>query len=272
MITEILATLAAAMTPASDCKPIDGANALIADRSVHWIVMGELHGTAETPSAFGDLVCLAAASRRPIVVVLERPETEQPEIDTYLKSDGGADAQAELTRAPMWHGRFQDGRSSRAYLALIERLRVMAQAQMIAGVIAAQPNKAPPIDAAHYERNMAQMVETAGASSETLALMLVGNIHAMTKPVTPPGSASYIPMAGLLPQAGTRTLNAISNGGAAWNCSGSPMVCAAHTNGYDGKERLRGIVMTSDPASPYSGSFNLGVPSTASPPVIAPKS
>ena len=73
----------------SPCAAIPGATAILSDRSTRTIVVGELHGTNETPAAFADLTCLAASAGRRVVVALEHPTTDQPQIDKFIASDGG---------------------------------------------------------------------------------------------------------------------------------------------------------------------------------------
>ena len=77
-------------------------------------VVGEQHGTNETPSTFANLVCLASKGR-PVVVAVEQPTGEQAAIDAYLMSDGGRVAEAAFLKSAIWTNKFKDGRSSQAY-------------------------------------------------------------------------------------------------------------------------------------------------------------
>jgi len=45
---------------------LHGAQALIEDKNIHWIVVGELHGTAQSPEVFADLVCRMEEAAKPI--------------------------------------------------------------------------------------------------------------------------------------------------------------------------------------------------------------
>lgn len=268
MITAILATLAAAATPA--CKPIDGAQALIDDKTIHWIVTGELHGTVESPDAFADLVCVASQSKRRVVVALERLTSEQPDIEAYLKSDGGPAARVALTSGPNWHSDTQDGRSSEAYANMIERLRRMSQAHQFDRLVTFMPTGA--LDSAAYEKEMARVVQAAASTPDTLVLVLVGNTHARTKEVTF-GGTTYMPLAGLLPRDGTRTLYVAANGqGQAWNCfmpqAGQKTVCSPRLAMSGSKESPRGIGPATNPFNAYDLDFYLGVSYTASQPAV----
>lgn len=65
------------------CRSISGADALVNRTDLRWIVVGEMHGTKETPEVFSDLTCLASASR-PVIVAVEQLTTEQPAIDDFI--------------------------------------------------------------------------------------------------------------------------------------------------------------------------------------------
>src|SRR5438045_9622236 len=92
-----VATSAAPATAKSEgCRDIGGLEALWSRPSLRWIVGGEVHGTAEMPAAFRDIVCTAAAAKRPIGVAVERSETEAADIDALMRPDGGAKARTAL--------------------------------------------------------------------------------------------------------------------------------------------------------------------------------
>jgi hypothetical protein len=57
------------------CGPLPGAGALWERPAVRFILVGEMHGTGETPVIFRDLACTAAAGKRllaSLCMVLER--------------------------------------------------------------------------------------------------------------------------------------------------------------------------------------------------------
>jgi hypothetical protein len=250
------------------CEPIPGVEAVTSNHALRWLIVGEQHGTVETPAAFADLVCNIAKSRKNIVVGVEYPGEAQPFIDAYMSSDGGQKARAALLAAPVWRSETQDGRWSEAFVVLFERLRALHRRGAIEKVVAIQPPFISP--QIEYERAMAQRVAAASPTPKTLAIVLVGNVHAMVR-VPRRSTEPFTPMAGFLPRDTTVTLNAVGNGGAQWTCSGSPnreIICAARDYGPGPRKYDRGLVLESGAPVPYSGALYLGRQTTASPPAI----
>ena len=96
MVLDALAALLL-VTAAPGCAPIEGADAILADPAIDYVILGEMHGTQETPALFGDLVC-AAAARGPVIVALEVALEDQAAFDAYLNSAGDAPARAALLK------------------------------------------------------------------------------------------------------------------------------------------------------------------------------
>lgn len=270
MMTALVSLLAMAAAPAAaPCSPITGAEQLWADRALRWLVVGEGHGTAETPRAFAELLCLAIEARGPVVVALERPDSEQQAIDAFMASDGGAQARAALLAAPAWQSADQDGRQSEAMLGLLETLRQRVAGGSVKRVVAFQPAGGNYAD---YEREMAGAIQRAGADG-ALVVALVGNVHAMIKPIGFGGQPPSLRAAGFLPPEQTLTLDAVGNGGSQWACirlteprPGLRDGCAAQDFGPAPDAHPRGIALGADPEKRWSGHFYLGVATTASPP------
>lgn len=257
MIAALLSLAFSASLPDA-CLALPGAREVLAGPQ-RWIIVGEVHGTAEAPAAFGDLVC-HAGSAKPVVAAVEQPESDQPLIDAYMASDGGEAARAALLKGRMWTTR--DGRSSVAYLALFETLRLRVRDGRVSRVVAFQPVLAGSFERAAYEVSMAELLRAASPDAGTRVVALVGNVHAMLEPVNF-GGTPYMPAAGLLPMGAVLTFNVSSNGGTVWSCTREG--CGVHQNGRPGPGVPRGIVLVT--GQPWSGLLNLGVPSTASPPV-----
>ena len=279
----VLGAQAASPKPASDrvgtqgCRSYTGLEQLWTRQSLRWIVVGEMHGTWEMPAAFRDIVCNAAAAKRPIVVALERSEMEQSDIDAFMRSDGGRDARSALLRSGTWSNKeMQDGRGSQAYLHLLDQMRVMHHAGGIEKVVAFQPASG---DIANYEEGMAKRLQSASPSKETLVLAFVGNFHAMRIPMR-----DNKPAAAYLPSAETFTINLQSSGGTAWNCAAtgpSPpsgsfsegvaagrISCGPQKLGGSGPTGAARLEFLGDPTAPYHALLFLGGPASASPPAV----
>lgn len=117
-IAVFAATAAAATSP---CGAIDGAASVIGPETI--VLVGEMHGTEQSPPFVADLACIALARDLSVTVALEVPEEEAPLVTAYLDSDGGDAARAALLSGPLWTDDYQDGRRSAAELALLESLR-----------------------------------------------------------------------------------------------------------------------------------------------------
>ena len=246
------------------CRPIPASETLLGRARLRWIVVGEIHGTTETPDAFGDLVCLASASK-PVTVAVEQATSEQPAIDDFIGSDGGPEATSRFLSSRIWTQTVKDGRSSEAYFKLFQRLRELRTAGRITSVVAFQPlyNPGPGgFNPGRYENALAASLLSTSPKG-THVLVLVGNAHAMRVPpvwAKPP----YLPMAGYLPAGETVNLDARWNGGSYWACT-SATDCGPQTASSPPIKLPRGITMDA-PNGPFTGSLNLGVEVTASSP------
>lgn len=263
MLLGILTALTAASAPA--CQPVVGAEALWR-KDTRWVIVGEIHGTTEMPRAFANLACLAAKSGRPVTIALEFSADWQPVIDSYMQSKGDAAATAALLALPVWKAEFQDGRGSQAFLSLFENLRRLHSAGMIKRVVATDKKAAPLAAGQTRDDAMANNWKNVVAPADGLILALVGNIHAMRRPLDRPGGAIY-PAASLLDASKTVTVNVRSNGGTAWNCQVDG--CATHPSGPD-RQAAPGIAFSTDPSVPWHAVYELGTITTASAPAVVP--
>ena len=248
ILTPIICRLAAAA-----CSPIPGDDALWSRPSLRYVIVGEMHGSAETPAIFADLICAAQASGRTVIVGIEHIPAEQDAIDAFLHATGHDEARSNLLSLKGWQG--TDGRASRAMFGLLESLRGM-RVEVLAfdagfGLGNAERNRA-----------MADALQaTAHRHAEALIIALTGNIHGSKKLF-----AGYAPMAMLLPAAETVSLFVVDRGGQVW----------ASIDGVDGPHDLkssggnkRGVDLTPTRAyvGGYDGVLSTGLPSTASPPL-----
>lgn len=245
------------------CPPLLGADALVSAPAVKVIWVGELHGSAEQPALFGDLVCRAAL-RRPVVVVLERNVSEQPAWDAFLGSDGGAAATATFLKDGGWSASMRDGRNSRAMLALARRLREDVRSGRVVAVrmMVREPN---PYTAAGHEAGMAGEVQAAASAfPQALVLAYSGDVHA-SRIVNTHRGQSYSTAALLLGQAGLKTVEVSSGHGEAWNCQEDG--CKTHPYLSD-DTAPRGIVPLGGDPWGFDFVAHVGRATTASAPAV----
>lgn len=101
------------------------------------LIVGELHGSDQAPALAAALV-ERLAQQAPVRLGLEIYAQEQARIDTYLASNGNAEARAALLAGEFWQRPREksDGRRSRAMFALIEHLRVLQRGGAPVDVVA----------------------------------------------------------------------------------------------------------------------------------------
>jgi hypothetical protein len=237
------------------------------------VLVGEIHGSVEIPAAFGSLVCHALA-RRPheaILVGLEIFSSAQGAIDAFLASDGGASARNALLEHEFWQREYQDGRSSRAMLALLDELRGYGAAGGKLHVRAIDP---PRFESAS-DRDAA-MASTLSAAMDALrpaqTLVLVGNVHSRTLEGYPwDAAAAFVSLGARLraTHPGLTALDIKAAGGTVWICrSADPKDCGVRdqrATSISGPTPRIELDRQPFAASGYSGTLMMGR-LTASPP------
>ena len=262
MIELFAAALLGASQPA--CTPPEGTEALLALER-RYIVVGEMHGTAEAPGAFGQMIC-AAAGRGPVTVALELPAAMQPQLDAFLAAPDDTAAMAALEATPFLDPRMNDGRSSQAMMAMMMSVRALREAGRDVAFHAFQPSTPRPRELAQawYELDMGHaLAQAAYARPQAKVLVLVGNLHARKT-----GFERFpdvgLPAAGHLPTADVVSLNVAQQGGEEWNCRQEG--CGANTSRGVYDASARGVILEPSADGAYDGVLALG-PTTASPPV-----
>ncbi|MCP3097825.1 hypothetical protein LZ198_02935 [Myxococcus sp. K15C18031901] len=170
---------APALAPACGA-PLEGASSLLAAGGV--VLVADPLGTQEVPSAALRMVCEAASQRLPVTLGLSIPASEQPLLERYLASDGGAMAVQELlSESAFWRRAYQDGRSSGAMLWLVEQVRRLRVSGGDVAVAAIDSDKAHGNE---REEQMAQHLLKARAERpQAWTLVLTGSVHARTTEV-----------------------------------------------------------------------------------------
>lgn len=201
-----------------------------ADQSAQEIILiGEMHGTQETPPLFSNLVTVASASsNKRIGVGLELPIALQPLIDQAVNKKTDIGAFRELLFAnPAWQKfqDFKDGRSSQAMLDLIGDLLRLAQSEKISFFF---------YDTQINDRNetMARFIgQRVRDQRYDVTFVLSGNIHANRAPRYL-GRGQTVPMGYWLQGQGfsVHSYDVRYSEGETWACM--PQCGIHHLNGY----------------------------------------
>lgn len=197
-----LLCLGAGLARADDC-PTPAALAPVLQTD--GLFLGELHGSVEVPALVD---CLARAlstelaGRRRVTVALEVPPDALDETH------------------PFWRG--QDGRSSRAMVALLRSLTAL-RAQGRIELIGFQPVEHYPAQA-DYEAAMARLLDATPPSDYLLAL--AGNFHAAGPDAGSPTARTLQPAGALMKRPMAHVLVVNREPSASWHCVGD--LCAVH--------------------------------------------
>lgn len=247
----------------ASCTPIPGADQIWSNKQVHWVFIGEMHGSNETPDAFMDLVCDALAHRKIVMVGLERPTSEQEALTKVLSAKDLSAAEKNLLDQPGWKNGM-DGRASKAMLNLLRSLRKLQAAHSALSVYAFDtPYKAGDSSGKRDEAMGKALLAFGKLHPDNLILILTGNIHAMQSPMF-----GYDLTAMFIPPGERLSLEVTDTGGTSWVESNG--MCGPSAGGVEenGTTHPRGIYL--DPhLAPYGkvdGILALGVQLTASEP------
>jgi hypothetical protein len=254
---------------ASSCAKIEGVKRLLGRNRV--LVLGELHGTQESPAFVGEVVCQAAASGYSVTVGLELLESEKRGVEAYLASAGGEADRRSLVFGAAWSADYQDGRTSQAIVELLDRLRSFRTAGHKIEVELF--DRGGWRSGQERDRLMAEaLAEVLETAASDIVVILTGNIH--SRVVRGTGwDENYQPMAYLLTSLTTRdlvSLDVAHAGGSAWICNGStPSSCGVRRIGGGGKESGMSIELGVEPsATGHHGRYQVGT-LNASPPAAA---
>jgi len=179
------------------------------------LLVGEQLGSREAPAVVGELVCQVAEAGLPVALGLSIPRTEQERVDRYLASAGAPSDQDALLEGRFWQRPYQDGRSSRAIMDLIDRVRAMRMAGLSVTLLAydtdlAGGSKRDGLQAAFWnQRREAQQFE--------VQVILAGNTHTRTVSGTP-WDQDFTPMAHLLKSPRLVVLEMSYAQGTRWGC------------------------------------------------------
>jgi hypothetical protein len=245
------------------CSTLPGANQIWSATSLHWVVVGEIHGTNESPEEFDNLVCDALEHGRSITVGLERPASEQAPLEDVLFSKHRSTAIRHLLAEPGWNDGAEDGRASQAMLRLLLKMRKLHRTYPELRIFAFELPPAGDSPGSRDEAMGKALFSLGEYRAHDLVLILTGNTHAFQAPMF-----GYPPMASYLLTGQTLSLEVTDEGGEAWmNMNGA---CGIHASGAEAKggSYPRGIILDPKlaPFGKVDGILSLGKRTTASPP------
>jgi len=249
-----LPTHAAATGDKPVCPEIDGLNVASLKRST---LVGEMHGTNESPAFVAALACHILASGHTLTVALEIPRTEQDRIRSYLLSSGSAADRAAMLKGAFWDTDKADGRSSAAMVGLIERLRYLRNLQLpLIDVVTIDVAAGEDSGADDRDRLMSQAFDRITRSPSDHVVGLVGNYHAK-KTDGAPWNPRMRFMAGYLPPGGLTSLDVGYAGGAAWVCIPE---CGVSELGASSKTAAQGFSLRlgDKDGGAYDGVYDVG--------------
>lgn len=239
----LLALLASPAASSATCQPVPGTAPLLHAGKV--VVLGEQHGTQESPAFVLDLACLAVAAGLPLRVGLEIADSEQERFDAFLRSSGDAASREALLAGEVWRSEPQYGVTSGAMLDLLDGLRRLRGEGGDVQVVLF--NRTPTEGGGQQrDREMADYLRRAADEPNALLLVLTGNYHSRVVEGTP-WDDHYQPMALLLGRqlaAGRLvTLDVAHAGGTAWVCLSDAAGCGVTELHGRGPAGARGVVI-----------------------------
>ena len=246
------------------CSPVPGADQIWSKAGVHWVFIGELHGSNETPAAFHNLVCDAIAQGKHVTVALERPTSEQAALDNMLTAKDLAAARESLLQLPGWKD-VLDGRASEAMLRLLVSLRELRKLHPDLKVVAFDaPYAGPPAAGPRDEAMGHALLSLRPAKPNGVVLILTGTLHAMHA-----SKRGYDLAAMYLPAKEILSLEVTDRGGETWSET-TEDGCGPLQGGVPDKDASRPYGIFLDPSlAPFGkvdGVLSLGAPMTPSAP------
>lgn len=184
------------------------------------LLVGEIHGTAQTPAIVASLATRMAVEERPLIVGLELPVTLQPALKRFLASAGAKEDRKRLLADPFWQRDYQDGRSSVAMFELVESLRTLDLKRDIE-VLAFDVPQDAGLSGAERDQRMGETIKTALEAAPTArALILAGNFHTRVQ-AGAPWDEKHRFMGHYLTDFDPYAIEILGISGSAWICTGN---------------------------------------------------
>lgn len=221
-------------------------------------IFGELHGTNEAPAFIGNMACRAAQFGLAVRVGLEIPASLQPKVNVFLASKGSRNDVELLTTGQFWLS--DDGRSSKAMLALFDKIRQLKQSDQDVDVYLFDVSAMNMADRDKRDKRMAENILSAlTMSPQAVHFVLTGNLHARTN------QKRYMGWQIIQRHKQTTSLNIGYRSGSAWICT-SDGCGESKLGGNDRGDNQFVEILDRRNRNGYHGVFYVG-DVTASPPV-----
>ncbi|WP_223639441.1 hypothetical protein [Corallococcus sp. EGB] len=189
------------------------------------LLIGEQLGSNEVPDVVGHVACQAAQTGLAVTLGLSIPDTEQARVDAYLASPGAPADQDALLEGRFWNRPYQDGRSSRAVLDLIDRMRALRAAGLRVSVVAYDTDV---MNGSERDAALAQVwTKRRAARPDEVQVVLAGNTHTQMQKGTQ-WDPSFTPMAHLMKDRSLVVLDMSYAQGTRWGCDlsrDSKLIC-----------------------------------------------
>lgn len=257
VLVTLLLVAAAPLAADNGCRPIEGVKEVIGPGRI--LLLGELHGTKESPAFLSAVSCHAVSEELSVTVALELPHSEEEAVETFLGSTGSAEDLLKILRLPFWAKSYQDGRTSRAMLTLLEDLRSMKQS---GGKLQVVLMDAPSEPRTRDEAMAGRLLAVAKESPDGFLVALSGNVHNRTAR----GSRGMGER--VLKGAGAERLTSLDlshNGGTAWICEATEGCGPLRLRGGGTGPGLQVNLYAEPDSMGYHGTYHVGE-ITASPP------
>lgn len=215
----------------ASCDPLPGWEDIANSARGNYLIFGELHGSAEPPSALYNYVCaLSQSDDLPVLVAIEFDSATDDSFQTAWDAEPEEFRDVMLANVDSW-GRRDDGVASVAMFQMLQNLHRLKSAGHEIDLVAFNgakdeeqasrfsdlPGQEP------HEASQAENISVA-AAAKTYAhvVILVGNLHARKEPQDWDG-VSWQPMAMKLAEP-EKVISLVQrdSGGEAWNCQLSP--------------------------------------------------
>jgi hypothetical protein len=250
------------------CDEVPGLVALLQPGS--GLLLGEMHGTVESPEFAANAVCLALKTGVHVTLGLELPREDEERLGVFLRSPGTDRDRAAFLASPFWQKAYQDGRSCRSRLALLDKARGWSREGWPLHVILFDRMAQPSGSWQERDRWMAERIKEAmGARPGDLFIGLAGNVHMRLTRGTP-WDAGYESAGFLLkdlePGRQLTSLDVAYSGGSAWTCTSAEAAsCKVRSLRGSGDDQGTRVIRFPEVRQGYDGVYNVGK-LTASPP------